>query len=453
MTVPLIDKVVRHALATGQEPLADQTRAAVEMLTVDALGVAIAGSTSRQSAAALETALGWGAGDEASVWGVGTRLPAGQAALVNAQQLHCLEFDAIHEPAVVHPMTVVLPVLGAFVQREAGRGVTYDGEQFLRAVTAGVDVAAGLGVATTTALQFFRPATAGGMGAIAGLIALTQPPADRAAGAFGVVYGALSGTMQPHHEGAQVLALQVGFNARAALHAWDLAEHGFRGPREIIEGRYGYFRLIEAGGDTEAFIERLGNPHEVEVTSVKPFPSGRATHGILSALLRLMDERQLTMDEVASVEAVVPPMVKTLVGRPATAEQETGEARLSLAFLVPVLLDRGTIDHSAYSPATMTDPRYLEFAQRVTVRADDNPDPNAFDPQLLRVHLKSGETLEVRQEASLGSPSMPMSEELFAGKFALNLAAVGREAEAAELLAVLRELGRVKDVAEVLGRL
>lgn len=453
MDGPLIDEVVQHALATGRQTLSDKTRTAAEMLTVDAFGVAIAGTTSPQSAWALQTARGWGVGDEASVWGTDASLPAAHAALVNAHQLHCLEFDAIHEDSVVHPMSVVLPVVGAFVQREATRGIAYNGEQFLRAVTAGVDVAAGLGVAATTALQFFRPATAGAMGAIAALTALTQPPHKRAADAFGVVYGALSGTMQPHREGAQVLALQMGFNARGALNSWDLAMQGFSGPREILEGPFGYFRLIEAAGDTDGFLRRLGNPHEVELTSVKPFPSGRAAHGILSAILHLIDERGLTMAEVEWIEAWVPSMVNGLVGRRATADLQAGDARLCLPFLIPVLLERGSIDHSTYTRETMSDPRYLDFAERVRIVVDDNPDPNAFDPQLLRVRLTSGETVEVHQSVSLGSPSMPMSQAQFARKFHLNLAAVGRESEAAGLMETLGGIAEADDVAEIVGQL
>ena len=71
----------------------------------------------------------------------------------------------MHEEAVVHAMTVVLPV--AIAGAERMRGVS--GKDLITAVTLGVDVAAGLGVAATTGLRFFRPATAGAFGGTAAL--------------------------------------------------------------------------------------------------------------------------------------------------------------------------------------------------------------------------------------------------------------------------------------------
>lgn len=453
MTRHLIDDVVTYARATGRSPLPDAALDAVSMLTFDGFGVGIAGASTPESVTALNVAKTWGTGDDAKVWGSGERLPAGSAAMVNAQQMHCLEFDSIHEGAVVHPMTVVLPVLSAFVQRAAAQGISYSGEDFLRAVTVGVDIAAGLGDATTTPLQFFRPGTAGSMGAVAALTALTQTDHEQAVGAFGVAYGSLCGTMQAHREGAQVLALQVGFNARGALNSWDLAANGFRGPREILEGPFGYFRLIEADGDPAGFVAQLGSPHEVEVTSVKPFPSGRATHGALSAMLALRAEHGFSLPEVERVEVQVPSMVKMLVGRDASMQLTPGSARLCLPYLIPIIVERGTLDLSAYSPESLENRTYLDFADSVEVTADDNPDPNAFNPQTITVFLKDGTVHSRRQDVSLGSPEMPMSAEQFAAKFSSNLLAAGRAVDEQGLRQALDELALTADVAQVVDQL
>ena len=92
-------------------------------------------------------------------------VPAPAAAMCNAYQVHNSEFDCVHEEAVVHAMTVVLPVAIAGAERMKG----VSGKDLITAVTLGVDVAAGLGVAATTGLRFFRPATAGAFGGTAAL--------------------------------------------------------------------------------------------------------------------------------------------------------------------------------------------------------------------------------------------------------------------------------------------
>lgn len=453
MTNTLIDGVVRHARSVDITNLHDSTVKAAQKLLLDGLGVGAVGSTTPESVMALETAGTWGVADEARVWGSECRLPAAGAAFVNAHQIHCLEFDAIHEPAVVHPMTVVLPVIAAWAQREKVRGRRVSGAELLRAVIVGVDIAGGLGDVTTTPLQFFRPGTAGALGAIAALTAAARPDHEQGVAAMGVAFGGISGTMQAHTEqteGAQLLALQVGFNARAALNAWDLAAAGFTGPREVLEGRFGYFALIEAGGRPELLVERLGSQWEVERTSIKPFPSGRAAHNAVGGVLELQRVHGFTEHDVASIEAFVPPMIERLVGRPATEGMTAGSARLCLPLQMAIAVRQGTVDLSSYTRENLTDEMLLAVASRVTVVADDNPDPNAFDPQTVTVVLRSGRTLAITKEASLGSPSEPLSLGALEDKFRANLKLAGREAVADRIIDLVNRVHELDDATDLL---
>jgi aconitate decarboxylase len=446
---PLLEGVIRHVLNTREGGLPDPVVAAARTLLLDAVGVGVAGSSTHETAMARAAAMTWGNNSEASVWGTGEMLSAAHAAFVNAHQMHTLEWDAIHEPAVVHPMTVVTPVLLAWMSRQAARGELFTGQDLLRGIAVGVDIAGGLGDVTTTPLQFFRPATAGALGAVAAVGAASRIPADRIAAALGIAYGGLSGTMQPHTEGAQVLALQVGFNARTAVNALDLALAGFDGPRYILEGRYGYFRLIEAAGEPEKLVARLGQQWEVQRTSLKPYPSGRATHGALDGLQRLQREHGFSFSDVEAVEIDVPPMVFGLVGRRPSSTMSIGASRLCLAYLVPNLLRDGTISLATYEEARVRDPEILAWSERVTISPDENPDPNAFDPQEARVYLRDGSRLSVQVPASLGSPSYPMTPEQVEDKFRAAMAAGGRADRADAVAAVVARIDECPDAAEL----
>ena len=245
------ERFADHAAGTRFEDLPAEVVDAVKSFILATIGVGIAGSATPESRSLLEVARGWGAGEEAKVWGKGSGLPAGSAAMVNAHCVHCLEFDPIHEPAVVHAMTVVLPALLADVERRLARGETVSGRDLISAVAVGVDLAGGLGDVTTTALRFFRPGTAGIFGGVAAVANARRMDSARIADAFGIAYGDLSGTMQPHTEGSTMLPVQMGFNARGALTAIDLAAAGHTGPREVFEGSFGYFSLIETAGEPE----------------------------------------------------------------------------------------------------------------------------------------------------------------------------------------------------------
>jgi 2-methylcitrate dehydratase PrpD len=400
---------------------------------------------------ALRAASLWGAGDEAAVWAGGQLLPAGSAALVNAHQAHTLEWDAIHEGAVVHPLTVVVPAVLAFAAREQRlHGRVFSGADLVTAIVVGVDVAAGLGRASTSAIRFFRPAVCGAMGAVAALARLDGADHATTRAAFGVGYGAVSGTMQPHTEGAQVLALQCGVNARAALHAYDCARIGFVGPEHVLDGKYGWFSLIEQGGDVDGFLDGLGTRWEIAATSVKPFPSGRATHGGLDMVLALQREHGFGVDDVASVTITVPSLVFNLVGRPPAVGMPVGAARLCLPYLVPNALVVGTVDLATYEQSRLDDPALMERAARVRVVKSDNPDPNAFNPQTCEVVLHDGRVLQARRGHVLGSPEHPLTDEQWRAKVTAAFTAGGRGSTVAEVVAVVDALDDAPSIAPLL---
>src|SRR5437762_7174383 len=203
--------------------------------------------------------------------------------MVNAYQIHSQEFDSVHEGAVVHPMAAILPSVLGWAERAGD----ISGDRLLRAVIAGVDVAATLGLCSRAPMRFFRPANCGGFGAVAGLALLVGLDEGQTRDALGIYYGQCAGTMQAHVEATPQLAMQMGFAARSALTAVELARRGMPGPREPISGQFGYFALFDGKADPAPF-DTLGQAWRVSELSHKPFPSGRATHGGIDGLQRLI---------------------------------------------------------------------------------------------------------------------------------------------------------------------
>jgi 2-methylcitrate dehydratase PrpD len=443
------ERLISAVQASTAGPIPDHIVRKARTLLLDTLGVGVAGAVTEESRNARVVVEAWGGVPQASVWGGGPLLPTGSSAFINAHQIHTLEWDPIHEPAVVHAMTVVTPVVLAWAQRESMLGRTVTGMDLLKGIIAGVDVAGGLGVATTTPLRFFRPATAGALGAVVGTGIAAGWDIERIMSALGIAYGGLSGTMQPHTEGAQVLALQVGFNARAAMNAIDFASAGFHGPRFILEGRYGYYTLIEADGDPERLITERGTIWEVERTSLKPFPSGRATHGALDGLLQLQRKHGFRKEDVESVDIHVPPMVFGLVGRRPTTDMPIGAARLCLAYLVPCLLEDGTVDVDTYRAERIQDPDLIAWTERVTIKADDNPDPNAFNPQSITVRLIDGSEHRITLDYSLGSPEHPLTTEQAKAKFDSAMTIGGRAEFAEPLYHLMESIEERRDLNEL----
>jgi len=330
-----LDKVVQHVLNTRYEDLPAVTVENVKTFLLDTIGVAMAGTAGAGIEDLISVAETWGDSEESSVWFSGEKLTAHSAALVNAYQIHCMEFDCVHEGAVLHPMATIMGALMAWIEREGCRGNSVSGKELITALALGVDVSTMLGVVTDSPLEFFRPATAGGFGAVVSIAKIAGFDELTLRNALGAQYSQTSGTLQAHVEGSPMLGMQVGFNSRAAVSATDLARAGFRGPHDILTGQYGYFRLFENNSyNLEPFLARLGIDWQIDALSHKPFPSGRLTHNY---------------------------------------------AKLCLRFVAGVYLKHGWVDIPHFLGSELVDADVLAAAAKVSVVQDNNPDLNG-DP-------------------------------------------------------------------------
>ena len=407
------ERLAAHVVGTRFEDLPDAAVAAAKVFILDTLGVGIAGSTAAGADALLGVACDWGEGTACSVWGRRARLPAASAVFLNAFQVHCQEYDCVCEPAVLHPMATLLPAALAVAEQRGD----VSGRALIAAVAVGVDVAGWLGIASTSPLRFFRPATAGGFGATAAVGRLSGMDAARLAGAFGVQYAQTSGTMQPHVEASPVLPMQVGFNARASLASCAIAEAGIDGPRFSLDGAFGYLPLMEGGFEIDRIWDGLGRRWLVAELSHKPYPAGRATHGGIEGVQSLQRQHRFAAAEVAEVVVRGPPVLLRLTGRPDVPDPTPAYARLCMGFVVAKTLQHGTVDLDHYRAAALRDPETHRLAALVRTEEDGSTDPNALAPQTVRVRLHDGRAFDWACDAMLANPARPLTRAQHLTKF------------------------------------
>ncbi|MFO1161159.1 MAG: MmgE/PrpD family protein [Reyranellaceae bacterium] len=433
-----------HALDTRFTDLPADAVERAKVYVLDSLGVGIAGSSVEGGDGLLQVASGWGAG-EVAVWGRSVRLSAPAAAFLNAWQMHNQEYDCLHEGAVVHAMASVLPAALAAAERRGG----VNGAELITAIAVGVDVAAGLGLASRAGFRFFRPATAGGYGAVAAAGRLLGLDLAALQAAFAWQLAQSSGTMQAHTEGSPILPVQVGFNARAALHACELATLGFAPAREVFEGPYGYLAVFEGAYELEPVLASLGRDWSISAFSHKPFPAGRATHGGIEGVAALQAAHRFSAADVERIEILVPPLTARLVSRPLLPGSGASYCRLCMAYAVAKVVKNGRIDLADFRGEALADPATRALAARIHTLSDGNSDPNALAPQSLTVHLKDGRTLAWRCETMLANPARPLPHDQHLAKFrrCLDFAAEPLPTDAAQrLLETVRHLEALDDV-------
>jgi 2-methylcitrate dehydratase PrpD len=342
-----------------------------------------------------------------------------------------------------------MATLGAALMAECGRSGSYSGAKVLAAIVAGADVSLNLGVAATTPLKFFRPATSGLFGAIAGVARLKGLSRETTLDAFGYGLGFASGTMQAHQEGKPALPVQIANAARAALMAVDVAAAGLPGPRRSLDGDFGYMTLFETAFDFAPVLATLGQTFRITEVSWKPFPTGRAGHGGIVAIQRLMADHGVTTENLEQLTWRAPPLIHRLVGRPAVQPMTPAYARLCLPYLAAVTLTRGTVGLGDFGPDSLSDPGLQQLAERVTVVADDNPEPAAFVPAEAVARLRDGREVRAAVTTQLGSPAWPLTRDQHLEKARACLAFADLDHVHAPLSALFDRFETLEDAGQV----
>lgn len=437
---------VSHVLGLRWDAMPGEAQGAVKTFLLDSLGVGIAGAGAPLAANVRQAAMAWAGAGEANVWGQGSyRTSAANAAFINGFQIHCQEFDCVHEPAVVHPMATILAALMATCDRQGD--VT--GAELGAAIAAAVDVATGLGVAAKTPVKFFRPATAGIFGATLGVARLRRFSEDEARHALGYALSFASGTMQAHTEGKPALPVQIANAARGAVMACDLAAAGMEAAQDSIEGPFGYLTLFESGFDAAPVVASIGKVFQIAQVSHKPFPTGRAAQGgiVLAKQARVAGIRP---EEIASITLTAPPLIKRLVGRPAQAGMSASYARLCYQYSGALTLIDGHVGLKDFSPETLARDDVAALGARIEVVEDGQENPAAFTPQTLSVRLISGETCTFSLASLFGAPADPLSPAQNEAKFreccAFGFGGPRQDIEAA-MIAAVADLENLEDAS------
>jgi 2-methylcitrate dehydratase PrpD len=385
-------------------------------LGAHAMGVAVEGRT---------TMLELGGEGQATVIGLGTRLPAPNAAFANAMLCHGLDFDDTHSDSVSHVSTVIDPAALACAEALAAGG-----REALAAIVTGNEIVCRVGMAAPGAFHkrgFHPTAICGIFGATAAVARLSGASADVTTRALGIAGSFASGLFAYLADGTATKPMHPAWAAHGAHLAVRLAHHGAEGPPSVLEGKFGLYHAFLSAEEGEVDIARqladLGTRWETPRIAYKPFPVCHFMHGTLGATHEAMDGRLFAPDEIAEVVVTVPDAGVSLVLEPATEKKTPRseyEGKFSLQYSVASMLVRGHVAVADFTDDAIADPAVLEVARKVTYETPDYPTyPQAF-PGGVRVTLVSGEVLERDYPYQQGGPENPLSPDDVRAKYRAN---------------------------------
>lgn len=253
-------------------------------------------------------------GRGATVLATGEAMAPEWTALANGTMAHSLDYDNHHAKGVIHAgSSVVTAALAA--GEESGAG----GCDLVTAVVIGYEIACRLAMALgphSSHEMGFHPtgtcATFAGS-AVVGRLRGSRPEVIK--NAMGLNGSQAAGSMQYVRNGAWNKRFHPGWANHAAFVAVALAEAGFVGAAEVIEGDQGFLQGYARHPVPAAATTGLGAEYETLNVAIKPYSLCRYTHQTLELLIGLAEEG-LAPEAVEAITIEMPGYGVQLVGTP-----------------------------------------------------------------------------------------------------------------------------------------
>src|SRR5215469_16807295 len=241
--------LARHVCRTGYVDLPARAVEAARRDILDTFGCMLGGSGSPGIDELFAVIALWGGREESRVLLRGTRLPAPQAALLNASMGHALDFDdTLDTGGSIHPG---VSVLGSVLAVCDSLGHV-SGRDMLLAVALGLDVSCRIALACTLDRGWHRTAAIGVFGATAAAGKLMGLTPEQMLSAFGIAYSHAAGNRQCILDGALTKRMQAGQAASAGVFSAVLAQTEFTGA-EYLWRSVRLFRAVPT-----RWIRRIG---------------------------------------------------------------------------------------------------------------------------------------------------------------------------------------------------
>jgi 2-methylcitrate dehydratase PrpD len=376
----------------------------------------------------------------ATVIGRSERADALSAAFLNAVSANVLEFDDTHLQTVIHPAAPVVPAVFALAELRR-----VSGEDLLHAVLLGVEAECRIGKAVTPSHYrrgWHITSTCGVFGAAAAVGRLLGLDRQRMMWALGNAAAQSAGLIESL--GSMAKSVSVGNAARNGLAAALLAEQGFTGPERVLEGSYGFAKVMSETADFGAIIDGLGDHWEISSNAYKPYPCGVVLFPVIDGCLQLRERHGVAAAQIARVIVKGHPLLRIRTDRP---DPKTGrEAKVSLQHSVAVAFLYGAAGLAQYADACVVEPAVQELGRKVTV-AEDAAIP--VETAFVTVETTDGRRLESHITEARGTMARPMSDAELEAKFHALAAHGAPELGSQLLIHELWNIGREPDIGRI----
>jgi 2-methylcitrate dehydratase PrpD len=438
-------RLARYMAQARDRELPPQVALAAKHRILDTLAAMVSGARLKPGEMAIRFARSQGGVAEASVLTTDIRTTAINAALVNAMFGHADETDDFEPVTKAHPGCSVVPAALAMAERE-GRS----GTELVNAVALGYDLCCRLLLALgpDRVRGSHRSAegtgsTFGAVGAAASLARLDEKGMRHALSyAAQQVSGIWSWVRDAEH--VEKAFDFSGMGARNGVTAAIMAQMGFSGVWDVLDGEHNALIALSADPNPEEMVAGLGSRFLVTETAIKPYSVGYPIQAPLDAFLQLRRAHGLSPDNVERIVVKLPEDGARIVN-------DRSMPDVNCQHIIAVALVEGTVSfEDSHSYERMKDPQVLAAKARVQLVADRSlMDPAAPRSGRVEVTLRGGRTVSHFTRHAPGTRENPMTTEQVNEKARGLMAPILGAERTEKLIRRVNALESVKDAREL----
>lgn len=396
----------------------------IKLAVLDIIGLSAVGFATPGAWEVSELIKEWGGNKQATIIGNGEKAPLPLAILCNTTAARAFDMDDVLEKGTVHPSVNVIP--SALAVAEYLGGIT--GKELITAIAVGNELICRLSLTPKHGCNItgFNFSTNHGIfGAAATIGKLLKLNKTQMRDAMGLASCHMVGSQQGFLEGTSVVRVQQGMAPTLGLISAMLGQKGVTGPKQTLEGKFGYFNLYCRGEyDKNILLNELGKRFEAVNISLKPnYPCCRFTHGPIESIKNLVRDENIDVTAVEKITVYVTSRdAYNIVCVPQEAKQNPANpitAQFSLPFACAVALMMPDVSFDAFSEKAVGNEAIQSLAAKVECILEDRlkrselPMPGRVDIVTRNGNVHKGK--EVRYPK--GHYENPMTAEEFAEKF------------------------------------
>lgn len=231
--------------------------------------------------------------------------------------------------------------------------------------------------------------------------------------ALALAFNRSGGSFQSNIDGSLAVRLIQGFVSQSGIMCAQLARRGITGPKDFLEGVYGYFHLFSRDVyDSQNILADLGTKFRMTNLLFKKYPSCGSTLASTDAILQVIEGNNLMAEDIDQIIIRVTPYTDNLVGNPfKIGKNPKVDAQFSIQCCVANAILRHSPELKHFDEAYVKDPKVLDFIKKISVVSDAKLTERGGRTAALHVVTKDARNYHAIVDRPRGFPDNPLSQE------------------------------------------